>query len=191
MPILAQPTDLSSLPFLANLKSINLCGCNLAEAKRRLLAGVIGKGSRPIVEPRFPGDEPAFPPDQPTRKLETSASVGRWWCGRGKGCGIRTGKWIGRAIGMPWRTASMKFPPIRFGFHGGAGRLHAGDHGPAKPPLPRQGRPRTGRQRLLPDQERLLLRRESPLDRRPVARRAAEPALHRPDFCGAERRPCA
>ena len=76
IPVLARQTNLSQYPFLANLKPIDLCGCNSAEAKQRLLAGVSGKGSRPIAEPRFPGDEPAFPPDQPTRKLETGLSDG-------------------------------------------------------------------------------------------------------------------
>ena len=76
IPVLARQTNLCQHPFLANLKPIDLCGCSSAEAKRCLLAGVSGKGSRPIVEPRFPGDEPAFPPDQPTRKLETGLSDG-------------------------------------------------------------------------------------------------------------------
>ena len=48
----------------------------------------------------------------------------------------------------------------------GLGRFHARDHGPVKPPLQSQGRPRTGRKRLLPDQEPLLLRREDSPGRR-------------------------
>ncbi len=76
IPILAHPTDLSSLPFLANLKPIDLCGCNKAEAQKRLLAEISGKGRLSSEEPWFPGDEPAFPPDQPTRKLETGLADG-------------------------------------------------------------------------------------------------------------------